>query len=163
MSLSPRPDHETREGLVVHDWSVLHDLAFIYLMLAQGTDRELSEAEIQIILRRLQEWKPTLGPDDVLAILHAAQARYSEGLDETALLASIVAVKEGLPERQRMAALGDLIQIANADGVFLDNEEDLINNLMTAWDVDPYATYGRHGEKWVSSWTKKNLKRQPET
>lgn len=126
---------------------VMLDLAYIYLTLAHGTDYELSEAETQVMLRKLNEWQPSLSEGQVRDVLREAMERYAEGLDERRLQDAIEAVKEGLPKKQRMAALNDLIQIANADGVFLDGEEDLINRLLAVWEVDPYANYGDHGSK----------------
>lgn len=128
-------------------WGVLHDLAFIYLSLAHGTDYDLSEDERLIILRKLREWKPSLDENQIRTILNLAMDRYAHGPDQEVLNASIESVKASLPLPQRMAALHDLTQIANADGIFLDNEEDLINDLMNAWNVDPYAAYGSHGAK----------------
>lgn len=117
-------------------WDVLHDLAFIYLVLAHGTDGDLSNVERQVMLHKLQEWDSALDQRRVRRILDRSMKRYAEGADEAMLAASIEAVKAALPAAQRRAALKDLIQIANADGVFLDSEEDLINELMLAWDVE---------------------------
>lgn len=129
------------------DWSALHDLTLIYLVLAHGTDNDLSKNEVQVMIRKLKEWQPDVSEDRVRAILRTAMNRYAEGVDERRLHQAILAVKESMPASKRMAALHDLIQIANADGVFLDVEEDLINSLLAEWEVDPYANYGRHGEK----------------
>ena len=128
-------------------WGVLHDLTYVYLVLAHATDHDLSESEVHVILDKLREWQPGADMADVRATLDLALERYAQGADETMLHASIEAVREGLPEAQRMAALNDLVEIANADGVFLDNEEDLINHLVAAWDVGAYASYGKHGGK----------------
>lgn len=137
-----RPEPEEGEH-----WGVLHDLAYIYLVLAYDTDYELSGQEIQVMLRKLQEWLPQYTEQQVRTVLNAAMECYASGPDEEVLGQAIEAVKEHLPRDKRMAALHDLIQIANADGVFLDNEEDMINNLLLAWEVDPYANYGKHGAK----------------
>ena len=140
----PAPEGRTSEPAA---WDVLHDLAYVYLVLAHATDHDLSESEAHVILEKLREWQPGDAAADVQATLDAALARYAQGADEATLHASVQAVRDGLPEAQRMAALNDLVEIANADGVFLDNEEDLINELVAAWDVDPYANYGKHGGK----------------
>lgn len=130
-----------------HAWGVLHDLAYIYLHLAHATDHELSEGETKVMLDKLREWQPQYSEAQVRAVLTQAMDQYAEGGDEERFEEAVYAVRQYLPADQRMAALNDLIKIANADGVFLDNEEDLINRLMTAWEVEPYATYGGHGSK----------------
>lgn len=144
----PRAGAEQREPAPREDfWSTLHHLAFIYLVFAHSTDNDLSEQEVRMILQKLQEWQPQLGDEDVQAVLEAAKERYAHGPDEEVLAASVRIVKAALPEQQRMAALHDLVQIANADGIFLDDEEDMINHLMNSWEVAAYANYGDHGTK----------------
>jgi uncharacterized tellurite resistance protein B-like protein/molybdopterin converting factor small subunit len=134
-SSTPEPQGEA--------WGVLHDLALIYLVLAQGTDDALSPEETLVILNKLREWGSGRSEADVRAVLKAALQRYAQGPSEEVLGASIQAVKAAMPEAERMAALNDLIQIANADGLFLDDEEDLINSLMDAWSVGAYADQGK--------------------
>ncbi|HET6567869.1 MAG TPA: TerB family tellurite resistance protein [Rhodothermales bacterium] len=135
------------EDLGRSGWSVLHHLALIYLVLAHGTDSELSDSERSVMLRQLREWAPKRSEDEMRAILSTALEQYGRGVSEEQFADSVYAVREGMPESMRMAALNDLVKIANADGVFLDREEDLINQLLAAWQVRPYASYGRHGSK----------------
>ncbi|MEX0746705.1 MAG: TerB family tellurite resistance protein [Rhodothermales bacterium] len=129
------------------EWGVLHDLAYIYLVLAHSTDYDLSETEMQVMFNKLREWQPEIAAADVKDVLSSALGAYAEGEDNNRLEMAVQSVRRSLPREQRMAALNDLVTIANADGVFLDDEEDLINHLLTEWDVDPYANYGRHGSK----------------
>lgn len=145
----PRNDDPTPK----EDWGVLHDLAYIFLVLAQGTDDDLAETEVQVMLNKLREWTYGDAPTDVLTVLETAKnaygskTGYGSGDEEERLRKAIASVRQSLPHEKRMAALNDLVKIANADGVFLDNEEDLINHLLTLWDVDAYAGYGSHGSK----------------
>lgn len=138
--------HET-SSLPRDEWTPLHDLTLIFLVLAHGTDDDLSKNEVDLMIRKLEEWLPDLSSSRIREILRSAMNRYADGLDEAGIRRAIASVRDSMPAQQRMAALHDLIQIANADGVFLDVEEDLINNLLAEWEVDPYANYGRHGEK----------------
>ena len=131
---------ETSQDALVH-------LAFIYLVLAHGTDRDFSAQERQILLKRLQEWRPSLQEGAVEQLLDRAMDRYAQGATPGLLSESVEAVRVALPDAQRKAALNDLIQIANADGVFLDSEEDLINDLVDAWDLPPHAGYSDQGTK----------------
>ncbi len=128
-------------------WSALHDLAYIYLVLAHSTDNDLSGTEMQVMLNKLREWLPDAPRDDADRMLRLAMSEYAEGQDEERLEAAVASVRSTLPRQQRMAALNDLVKIANADGVFLDNEEDLINHLRSKWEIDPSANYEPHHEK----------------
>ena len=129
------------------DWGVLHDLAYIYLHLAHATDNELSAQEMQVMRNKLHEWQPEYPLPRIPHVLDTAMARYARGEDEALLERAIVSVRDNLPHASRMDALNDLIKIANADGIFLDIEEDMINHLVAVWDVDPHASYGRLGGK----------------
>ena len=123
----------------------LHHLAFLYLVLAHGTDLDLSEDERLLMLRKLQEWRPSLAEPQVRAVLERAMERYAHGASPYRLAASVEAVRDGFPEAQRQAAFDDLVALANADGVFLDSEEDLLNDLRTAWHLPAHAGFGEKG------------------
>ncbi len=140
---------ETENAAAVReeDWGVLHDIAYLYLVLAHGTDHDLAHTEMQVMLNKLQEWRPDEASEDVRSVFDSATSAYALGPDEERIERAIDSVRRSLPREQRMAALNDLVKIANADGVFLDTEEDLINHLTDAWDVDPYANYEGHGSK----------------
>lgn len=120
---------------------ILYDLAYIYLHLAHGTDNELSPPEMQVMMNRLREWQPGIAPADMQRLMDTAMAAYARGVGPNHLDDAIASVRRHLPQAQRRAALHDLIKIANADGVFLDNEEDMINHLVAAWDIDPSTNY----------------------
>lgn len=120
-------------------WDLLHHLAFIYLMLAHAPDHEFSEEERQLVLRKLQAWQPDLDEHAVHSVLERALERYAQGADADMLAESVDAIKHTLPAARRRLVLNDLIQIANADGIFLDSEEDLLNDLTLAWNVDAFA------------------------
>lgn len=122
----------------VASWRALHHLAFIYLVLAHAPDSDFSAEERQLILIKLKEWEPALTEDAVATVLDRALDRYAQGPHPAMLAASVEAVKIALPAAQLQAALNDLVQIANADGIFLDSEEDLLNDLRTAWDLDAF-------------------------
>jgi uncharacterized tellurite resistance protein B-like protein len=147
-----RSDMTTSEESAVPEGgrpSVLYDLAYMYLLLAHSTDDDFSGTERQVVLNKLGEWDPEAAEEDVLCMLRRAMAAYAKGGDETRLAEAVASVRAALPREQRMAALNDLVKIANADGVFLDNEEDLINHLQSALDVDPSANYEAHADKSV--------------
>ena len=128
----------TRAEADVASWGALHHLAFIYLVLAHAPDSDFSAEERRLILNKLHQWEPRLDEDAVQDVLDRAIQRYAQGPNAAMLTVSVEAVKLKLPAAQRQAALNDLVQIANADGVFLDSEEDLLNDLRTAWDLDAF-------------------------
>ncbi|MGI9175230.1 MAG: TerB family tellurite resistance protein [Rhodothermales bacterium] len=117
------------------EWSLLHDISLVYLVLAHATDNELSDDEIEVMIERLQEWQPDLAEEDVRGVLRGALQVYADEPDEDALGASVSAIREGLPVVQRLAVLDDLTHIAEADGTVNEHEEQMISTLSQAWGI----------------------------
>jgi uncharacterized tellurite resistance protein B-like protein len=132
-----------REPATEHPHQVLVHLAYIYIVLGHGVDHDLSPPEQRIIMTKLGEWaQDAEGGLDPEQIMKAALQRYGEGDNQELTRESVAAVAHDLPPDRRKAALRDLVQIANADGVFLDGEEDLINSLMQEWKIPPGGWLG---------------------
>lgn len=116
-------------------WSLLHDLGLVYLVVAHSTDEELSAPEIQAILGRLQEWHAAIGEDEAREVLREVLAFYSEEPTSEALEASMRTVKESLPIVQRLVVLNDLVGIATVEGNFNEHKQQMIRALAEAWEV----------------------------
>ncbi|ARA92200.1 hypothetical protein AWN76_002755 [Rhodothermaceae bacterium RA] len=114
------------------DWSLLHDIALIYLVMAHSTDNELNEYEIAAIVERLQGWQPELPEADVRDVLRAALRFYATEPDEDALRRSLTAIRDHLPLYQRLALLNDLIFIAEADSRLGQEEKRMFESLSRA-------------------------------
>ena len=111
------------------DWSLLHDLALLYVVLAHSTDNDLSRNEIHAIQERLSEWQPELTPADIEQVLREALGYYADGLDQDVLQETLEAIRDRMPEIQRLGVLNDLIYIAESDGVFSDEEKAMISSV----------------------------------
>ena len=117
------------------DWSLLHDLALIYIVMAHSTDGELSEDEIAAVIDRLGEWQPELSEDEVRDVVREALAFYADEPTEQALYDSVGAVKEIMPTVQRLSVLEDLVHIAEVDGAVNRHENEMLQSLARAWDI----------------------------
>lgn len=117
------------------EWTIFHDLSLIYLVMAHSTDDELSSPEIDAIVQRLGDWKQEMTEEDVRGIVRSALRFYAQGPDEQVLRRSVVSIKKALPVIQRLAALDDLVYIAEADGDVNEHEQTMINTLAQAWGV----------------------------
>lgn len=118
------------------DWSVIHELAYIYLVIAHGADNDLSTEEVEVILERLQEWQPDLTEEDARDVVRGALQVYAKKHDEEIIRESMTTLKRALPDVQRLAVLDDLHCIARADGDLTDNEREIITSVARAWDVN---------------------------
>ena len=118
------------------DWTLLHDLGLVYIVLAHSTDSKLSDSEIAAMLERMAQWHPDLSEEDIRAILREALRVYAEGPGEEELTRSVSALKRSLPFLQRLAVLDDLTYIAESDGDFNDFEREMIQSLSGAFGVE---------------------------
>jgi uncharacterized tellurite resistance protein B-like protein len=123
-------DHEVSE-----DWSLLHDVGLVYLVVAHSTDNELSGNEIKALLSRLADWREGMTEEDARSIVRTALERYAEGPDTELLQRVVLSIRQNLPVIQRLAVLDDLVYIAEADGQINDNEANMIGTLANAWGL----------------------------
>lgn len=126
----------------VDDWTLLHDIGLIYVILGHSTDGDLSKAEIDVLVERATDWHPSGDEESARGVLRQALSYYSSDPGGEALRRSIASIKHRLPLVQRLALIEDLYAIAEADGVMLDAERDLIGSLVSEWGlatVTPFA------------------------
>jgi uncharacterized tellurite resistance protein B-like protein len=119
------------------DWGLIHELAFIYIVVAHSSDNELSDAEIDVILDRLHEWQPQRSEDEVREAFRRSLQVYAEEPGQALIQASVETLKEALPVVERLTVLDDLNTVAHAEeGKLTRNERELIMNLARAWDIN---------------------------
>ena len=116
-------------------WTLVHDLALIYVTLAHRTDGTLARAELQAISEKIGEWMPNAGPDDLRTILGEVLRAYDDEPEGHTFEDAVEAVRQKLPAYQRAAVLADLRYVADADGVLLVEERVLIEKLARAWEA----------------------------
>ncbi len=116
-------------------WTQEHDLALVFLALAYGADEELSDDELATITDVLQDWRADFPADEVQDVVMEALAVYLEDEDDREVLHAIDTLKAQLSFTERCRALEDVVRIAEADGVLLDTEQNLITRLAVAWEI----------------------------
>ena len=128
-------DEATVEGQEEPEWSVLHDIALIYIVMSHGSDGVLSADEIAAIERKLAFWQPDLPEEAVTGIFRDALQFYSTGPTKEDLADSTAAIKDHMPMSQRLAVVNDLIYIGEIDGPLTDYETDMVEQLSVLWGV----------------------------
>lgn len=118
------------------DWGLIHELAFLYIVVAHSANNDLSSDEIDVMLDRLQEWQPELSRDEIRDVFRRSLQVYAEEPEQALIQESVEALKEVLPVVQRLTVLDDLNTVAHADGGLTRNERELIMHLARAWDVN---------------------------
>jgi tellurite resistance protein len=122
-----------REG---EDWGLIHELAFLYILVAHSANNNLSNDEIALILERLQEWQPQRSEEAIRDVFRRALQVYANQPEGALIQESVEALKDALPLVQRLTALDDLYAVAQTDGTLSENERQLILDLAQAWDVN---------------------------
>ncbi len=118
------------------EWGLIHELAFLFIIVAHSPDNALNSEEIDTILDRLHEWQPDLSEEAVREVVRSALHVYSEEPGQDLIQDSVEALKKALPDVQRLAVLDDLHCVAKADGSVTDDEQEIIRSLARAWDVN---------------------------
>ncbi len=122
--------HESSE-----QWSVVHDLALVYMALAYGTDQQLSEVEIKTLHGMLKSWGARFNKPAPEEIAVEALAVYLTSEARSEVLQSIRNLRQSLNRQERQEVLQDLVHIAEADGVLLSSEKSLISELSREWEM----------------------------
>lgn len=117
-------------------WSLLHDIALLYIVVAHGSDNNLEDSEIGAMIMRLSVWQPDLDEDAIREIIREALQFYATGPSKEDLDESATSIKETLTRSQRLDVLNDLAFIAEADGEYSRHERDMIELLAGVWGVD---------------------------
>lgn len=118
------------------DWSLVHELAFIFIVVAHSATNNLSESQIDVALDRLREWRSDLSDEAARDVFRRALQVYADDPEQSLIQDSLGALKQALTGVQRLAMLDDLYSVARADGELTDTERELLLNLARAWDVN---------------------------
>lgn len=118
------------------DWGLIHEIAFLYVLVAHSAENELSSEQLDVMLERLQEWQPERSTEQVRDVLRRALQVYADQPEEALIRDSVEALKEALPCVQQLTVLDDLYTIVRAGGHLTRNERQLILSLARAWDVN---------------------------
>ena len=119
----------TREA----DWSLLHDVALVYQVVAHSAESRLDDATVAAMVDRLAEWTPGTAPEAAQRMLRRA-AEYYAGRPE-AVRDAADRLLDALPLLYRLALVSDLYGIAEADGPVVDNERSAIAAFKDAWGL----------------------------
>lgn len=120
------------------DWTVIHHLAYVYAAIA-FSDGSISDDEMEVFCRNIERWVPQEGSDDlsqtVMTVIGAV-AEDADRQEQGRLYRSVGIVADELDDDARGEALGDILDIAAADGRFDPSENALLVRLKQAWGAD---------------------------
>jgi uncharacterized tellurite resistance protein B-like protein len=115
--------------------ALLHDLALLYLGLAQGADDELDPSETKEVAACLRRWQPDKDPALIDHVIRDVSLSFEEEATTEEVRAAVESLGERLSEDLRQEILDDLAEIARADGLVLQQEKDFVEQIATTWGV----------------------------
>lgn len=116
--------------------TLLHDLALLYLGLAHGADDDLDPQETMEIAAKLRRWQPDKDPALIDHVIREATLTYLNGANDQRMSEAVQVLGGQLGKPLLKAILGDLVDIARADGVVVEGERHFINDIADAWNLE---------------------------
>ncbi len=127
---------------------VLRDLALIYIALAHGTDQKLDDAEMDIIVRRLQDVQAGVSQGTVLRAVKEALDDYTQDDARRRVDEAVQRLRVAVPQSLRRRIVRDLTEIGKADNKFLYEEAQYIGELVEAWKVNLTDLVAKSAATW---------------
>lgn len=115
--------------------ALLHDLALLYLGLAQGADDELDPDETKEVAACLRRWQPDKDPALIDHVIRDVSLSFEEEATTEEVRAAVESLGESLSQELRQEILDDLSEIARADGLVLQQEKDFVEQIEATWGV----------------------------
>lgn len=128
---TPEVDLERRG----EDWTVLHELAFLFVQVGQGAEDGATADMLGPMAARLQEWAPEASDEVLRATMLRALEAFGDRDEEPLMRDSVEGLKDALPPVQRLLVLSDLLAIAPLDGPSGDTMRDRLHTLAEAWNI----------------------------
>jgi uncharacterized tellurite resistance protein B-like protein len=129
-------------------WTLTHDIALLFVALAFGTDRELSDDEVDVIMRLLRTWRPEASDESIRTIIVEVMSILVDAPAPDRVQQSIDALGRELDEGELSRVLEHVNQIAAADGILLQQEEDLLGTIAEAWSLRGLEAPGSEDGDW---------------
>lgn len=117
----------------------LKNIGYLFLAFAHLTDSELSEKELNAILKQLRKYAEGFSEAEFDRFLEETMRWYNDTADSRVEMVQMIAGKihyEVEDVHLKESFLKDLVAIANADDDFIEAEKNLINTLSNAWGLD---------------------------
>lgn len=120
-------------------WGRTELLAYVFLCLTHGTDGEVVKEERHALVDKILRWDPVRsrqGAKDLLTEVSRSYLRdHREQLAKPRFARALKRLRRALSAEELSRAISDMVDLAQADGVVLDSEWDVIDEARRAWSV----------------------------
>lgn len=111
------------------DWTLLHDIALMGVIVAHTSDDKVKPVEVHAILDMLAGWVPEDMASCVQDVLEDVLITYGRQPTSEAISRSVFSIRDNLKRPQRLAFIEDLYLVAGSDGEVLDGEFETISQI----------------------------------
>lgn len=111
------------------DWTLLHDIALMGVIVAHTSDNKVKPVEVHAILDVLSDWVPEDLVSCVQDVLEDVLITYGRQPTAEVIARSVFSIRDHLKRPQRLAFIEDLYRIAGSDGEVLDGEFETISQI----------------------------------
>ncbi len=116
-------------------WTIVHDIALVFMAVAYGADHRLSDEEVGALSAAISGWAERFDQPNPQEMAVEALAVYMEEGARDEVVHSIRSLKRTLDKAALSDMLEDIVRIAAADGVLLASERSLISVLSDEWEM----------------------------
>jgi uncharacterized tellurite resistance protein B-like protein len=139
-SLRRLPDSASNGATAVPErredhWTLLHELAFLYIQMGEGSGEGLSADTFRAMGERLREWDPDRSVSEIRETLRQALQAFEDRADDPFIASSVEAVEEALSPVQQLIVLDDLQAVSRADGSATQEQNQRLLSLADAWGM----------------------------
>ncbi len=113
-------------------------LVYLYLSLCHGADADFADEEKKLIVEKVRAWDPLLDKKAAVRLINEVARRYAADRKEGSpakVRLTIQRLGENLPDEELSQVLSDLVELAQADGMIVEGEWDLIDECKRTWGV----------------------------
>ena len=148
MATAMSEDYSNVEG---GKYNVLHAITYIYLVLAHLTDSDLSNAEVELIKKKLHKYCDEYDDIPVDEVVADTISWYDEGTDEDRrsrraeqfdAVGAFLKESDWFEKGLQKEFLQDMVEVAKVDDHFHKYEKQVIRDLAELWGVPGYDFTG---------------------
>ncbi len=119
-------------------WGKVEQLTYLYLALCYGADQDFAKEEKSVLVQKVMGLDSMLSKKAAVALINSVAKSYIEDRrsgSNAPVRLTIQRLGQRLSSEELSQALGDLFSLAQADGMIVDGEWDLIDECKRSWGV----------------------------
>lgn len=117
-------------------WGALHDLILIYLSFMHGSQAVTGSINPDKLVVKIHAWQPHKDPRYIRRVLMEVMLIYISHSNVQMLEMSVMALREALPEHERIKILRDIADMVCQEGLYYPDDANFIEHIAREWEVE---------------------------